>query len=293
MRYFIEKLAESFDLCDPSRHFAQTVPQRAAICPILLNAVMAVSARHLSRISNFDPLVSDQYHQKCLKHLIPILSDKAAITDENLLAATVILRFLEEVEIPISGVEWANHLLGTHVFITAQEASTNDGGLRQAAYLVALRQEIYVAFVNQRTIASVFERSTTDRSVDTASDWVWANRVVVHLADVIRFCFGEYNNDRGVSTYQALVEYCHQWMLFKPISFTPLYYKSAEPMAGKSSSVFPEIWLTGDHIVTALQHYHLALILLAAHDPKIPRLGPNQRIAQQAMDVSFLRYFDD
>jgi hypothetical protein len=33
-----------------------------------------------------------------LKHLIPMLNDTAAIMDENLLAATVILRFLEEVE---------------------------------------------------------------------------------------------------------------------------------------------------------------------------------------------------
>jgi len=247
---------------------------------------MAVSAKHLSRVSDFDPSVSDQYHQKCLKHLIPILSDKAAITDENLLAATVILRFLEEVEIPVSGVECQNHLLGTHVFISAQDTLNDDGGLRQAAYLVALRQEIYVAFVNQRTIASVFERITMDRSFETASDWVWANRIVAQLADVIRFCFDEYNNDRGVARYNALLEYCHQWMLFKPMSFTPLYYKAAEEIPGDSSSVFPEIWLTGDHIVTALQHYHLALILLAAHDPKIPRLGPQQRIAQQAVDVS-------
>lgn len=98
MRYFTEVLARSFDLCDQDRHFALVVPQRAAICPTLLNAIFAASARHLSRISDFDPFVSDRYHQECLKHLIPELSDTAAIMDENLLAATIILRFLEEVE---------------------------------------------------------------------------------------------------------------------------------------------------------------------------------------------------
>lgn len=288
MRYFVEKLAESFDLCDASRHFAQTVPQRAAICPTLLNAILAASARHLSRVSNFDPLISDQYHQKCLTHLIPILGDKAAVMNENLLAATVILRFLEEVEIPISGVDFQSHLLGTHVFITAQEASTTTGGLRQAAYWVALRQEIYIAFVNQRTIAPAFEGNPLDRSLDAADDCTWANRIIVHLADVMRYCFGDQAYDRGVATYNALLEYCQQWMLFKPMAFTPLYYKEAGSTSGDGDGVFPEIWLMGTHVVTALQHYHLALILLAAHDPKIPRLGPGQRTALQAMDVSFI-----
>jgi hypothetical protein len=63
-----------------------------------LNAIFAASARHLSRVSDFDPYVADRHRQKCLNHLIPMLSGNEAITDENLLAATVIPRFLEEVE---------------------------------------------------------------------------------------------------------------------------------------------------------------------------------------------------
>ncbi|KAH0394507.1 hypothetical protein KCU89_g11291, partial [Aureobasidium melanogenum] len=98
MRFFVEKIAPAIDLCDRDRHFALVVPQRASQCPILLNAVFAASARHLSTISDFDPIVSNKYNQECLKHLIPKLSDADAITDENLLAATVILRHLEELE---------------------------------------------------------------------------------------------------------------------------------------------------------------------------------------------------
>jgi hypothetical protein len=98
MRHFIENLAASFNLCDPDRHFDLVMPQRPAVCPTLLNAIFVAFARHLSRVSDFDPYVADQYYQECLNHLIPMLSDNAAITDENLLAATVMLRFLEEVE---------------------------------------------------------------------------------------------------------------------------------------------------------------------------------------------------
>lgn len=98
MRFFIDSIAPSFDLCDRDRHFTLVVPQRALMCPILLNAVFAVSAKYLSAVSDFDPMVSDRHSQECLKHLIPKLCDVDAITDENILAATVILRHLEELQ---------------------------------------------------------------------------------------------------------------------------------------------------------------------------------------------------
>lgn len=67
LRYFVERLARDFDLTDPERHFREVVPRRAATCPVLLNAIYALSARHLSRVAGYDPLVSDKYHSECLK----------------------------------------------------------------------------------------------------------------------------------------------------------------------------------------------------------------------------------
>ncbi|KAF2141177.1 uncharacterized protein K452DRAFT_228673 [Aplosporella prunicola CBS 121167] len=277
MRYYIDNLAPCLDLCDPDRHFALVVPQRAAMCPTLLNAIFAVASRHLSRVSTFDPFVSDRYHQECLKHLIPLLSDSAAIMDENLLAATVILRFLEEIDIPISGNDSTSHLLGTHVFISAQERSTIMGGLRQAAFWIGLRQEIYMAFVNQRTILPNLEHCNIDRSFEPTNDCTWANRIVTHCADVIRYCYGE--GERNVACYNRLVDYCDGWYVYKPASFSPIFQKEPD-----EESVFPEIWLLSDAVVTGLQHYHLCKILLTAHNPKIPRLGPGQKQALRKMD---------
>jgi hypothetical protein len=98
MRHFVEHLSICMDICDPDRHFALVVPHRASECPTLLNAIFACSARHLSRVGDVDPNIAEKYHQECLKHLIPMLSDGAALMDENLLAAAVILRFFEEVQ---------------------------------------------------------------------------------------------------------------------------------------------------------------------------------------------------
>lgn len=279
LRYFVDNLATSFDLCDPDRHFQLVVPHRAAVCPPLLNAILAVSARHWSRVGDYDPYVAERYHSECLKHLIPMLDETAALMDENLLAATVILRFLEEIDIPVSGTESQSHLLGTQVFLTAQERSTVYGGLRQAAFWVGLRQEIYMAFVNQRTIIPVLEHCNIDRSFENANDCVWANRIVTHCADVLRYCFGD--GEQSLANYNRLLDYCDGWYMFKPPSFSPIYYR--EPHG--EANVFPEVWLLSDAVTTGLQHYHLAKILLTAHNPKVPRLGPGQKQALTKMDV--------
>lgn len=47
-------------------------------------------------MTSFDPFVSDHYYQVCLETLIPALNDHGVTMDDDLLAATVILRLLEE-----------------------------------------------------------------------------------------------------------------------------------------------------------------------------------------------------
>ncbi|KAI4765346.1 hypothetical protein E4T52_01917 [Aureobasidium sp. EXF-3400] len=261
MRFFVERIAPAIDLCDRDRHFALVVPQRASQCPILLNAVFAASARHLSTISDFDPIVSNKYNQECLKHLIPKLSDADAITDENLLAATVILRHLEELE--SSDVE--NHLLGTHLLMSAQEHHRAlAGGLRKAVYWFGLRQEIYVSFVKQRPIHDSFKRCTMDVPLNPIDDFDWANSIIARTGEVIQFCFDE--REHSTTNYDNIVQHFDAWFMQKPDSYMPIY--SVET---NSSNVFPELWYLNDAVITGLQHYHLGRALLAVYNPRIPR----------------------
>ena len=88
-----------FDICDTrGNHFAQEVPKRAITCPILLNAIFAVSSRLLSLFGQFDQYAADRYHQECLRHLATISAHGADLDNDYLLAAAVLLRDLEEVE---------------------------------------------------------------------------------------------------------------------------------------------------------------------------------------------------
>jgi hypothetical protein len=98
LRHFVQNLAIWLDLCDPAQHFQVEVPRRAGTCPILLNAIFALSARHLNLTGSYDALASNRYHQECLKYLIPMLNNTATVSDETLFAATIILRVLEEID---------------------------------------------------------------------------------------------------------------------------------------------------------------------------------------------------
>lgn len=98
MRYYVCNIANWFDVCDSKRHFATVLPQRAAYSPPLLCAIFTVAAKYLSLTSSFDPIVAHRYHAKCLEHLNHVISDQTSVADENLFAAIVVLRFLEEVD---------------------------------------------------------------------------------------------------------------------------------------------------------------------------------------------------
>lgn len=294
MRHYIDNIAPFLDLCDLKRHFALVVPHRAASCPPLLNAIFAASARHLSRVAGAKAWIADNYHSECLKSLIPLLNDSAALKDENLLAAMIILRQHEEFECtlgnnhsctfwpltrtaPHSGTGAQSHLLGTHIFMGAQERSAVSGGLRRAAFWVGLRMELFFAFLNSRSIHPSLELCNVDRSLDAADDCKWANRMVAHCAEALRYCFGD--GEHSIGKYMDLVQYCSDWMAYKPPSFTPIYYK--EPA---DNDMFPEIWMNGQVAGTGMLHYRLTKILLTAHSPKIPRLGPGQRTALREAD---------
>ncbi|KAK5206821.1 hypothetical protein LTR47_009685 [Exophiala xenobiotica] len=97
-RYFVDYCACFFDFSDFHRHFAYDVPLRARRNATLANAMLALAARHRSRAQEDDPYVSDRYYHECLQTLIPRLGDPAAIKDDELLAAVIILRLLEEMD---------------------------------------------------------------------------------------------------------------------------------------------------------------------------------------------------
>ncbi|OJD33887.1 arca-like protein [Diplodia corticola] len=104
-----------------------------------------------------DAYVADRHYQRCLATLIPSLSDvdRAVADSTSLLAATVVLRMLEEMDVHIAGADSRGHvhLTGSQAIIRAATSTTGTGtstrttpaGLRRAAYWSAFRQEVWIA----------------------------------------------------------------------------------------------------------------------------------------------------
>lgn len=351
--YYIDHLSMWLDLCDPERHFHQVVPQRARSCPPLMNAILAASARHLTRVPKYRTesgavkyggrILHDltdetalHYHSKCIQDLLELGANPEQTGNEDLLAAAIILRFYEEIDYPLQDEQKDDEvfLRVLNMFIEAQipnmaassqpsltatgEISTSPGeiysspssnvfgnatlesrwymaSLRQAAFWVAFRQEVYSAFLKQRPFSMSLSRCDIFRSFTPGEDGLWTARLVIFCADILEFCYGNTAHSTPTphpnSTQQQpqpqtkerwaqLKCLSQKWIDSLPSGFEPIYVREPDRRQGE---VFPEIcYLTNIH-VAGVQHIELARILLAVYDPDIPKLGLGRKESMRAL----------
>lgn len=174
--------------------------------------------------------------------------------------------------------------------------STYPSSLRQASFWIGLRQEIYMSFVGQRPVKIKLDHLFIDRSFSPADDDTWANRIIIHCAEVINYCFGV--GGRNKNEYQDLINYDQAWLRARPVSWLPIAYSEPNQSVGE---VFPYIAYLNhavgmstplpsrkvtDFTVIGLVHSIFARILLMCHDDRAPRIGPSARQARKRIDVS-------
>lgn len=106
--------------------------------------------------------------------------------------------------------------------------------IRAASFWVGLRQEIYIAVRKGQQVGMNLAYQLVDRSLGTTDDYTWANRAVVHCADVLNFCFGP---DRAqLRRWDELDGWNQDWINGRPDSFDPIFRQD------QGSAPFPEIW---------------------------------------------------
>jgi hypothetical protein len=125
------------------------------------------------------------------------------------------------------------------------------------------------------------QHCNVDRSFGAADEGTWANRIIIHCAETIQWCFGLREHERSTARFEELLIYAGNWLKSIPPCYTPIYHRNAD--AG-SDAVFPVVMYLSDAAVTGIQHYHLTLILLRAYDPTIPKLGSRRTTALREMD---------
>lgn len=287
---YVLHLATWLDLCDPDEAFQKDVPKRAETSHILLNAIFALSARHLNLTTKtYDQLESNRYHSECLSQYRLMTGDAGTFQNASLFAALIILRVLEEIEMPVMGSQV--HLTGLKHFVDARDHSQpveSEARLSEACFWVGLRQEIYSAVSNHKPIQMSLSNRVVDRSTAVALDHTWANRAVVLCADVINCCFTNFEVDQ--ITWSKLMNYASQWWESRPVSCRPTRNLPARPTEGMA---FTELKFThGSHVIGE-QHYLLGRILLAMFNPSVPRFGPGRKAAKGQMEKEIISYLRD
>jgi hypothetical protein len=132
--------------------------------------------------------------------------------------------------------------MGGFAFVAAaQEDSQQLEGLRKAAFWVHQRQDVHNAIFNQQPPKTDLRMCGIDRSMNEASEDVWAKRAACLAADVVTFCFGP--EAASVETYRELRHRLDRWQTSNPPSFIPLYSSERDMSTGQ---FFPEICLTLD-----------------------------------------------
>lgn len=299
------------------------MPQRARRCPPLLNAIFTAASRHLANNAQYrsaDGLVkynnvplpkltqetAVKYHNACIAYLIKLSNDQDCVRDENLLAATVILRYYEEIDTTFMSSDSDTFLRPFQVFVTAQSSPYShilDNGqnpeflrpgsvagvyentltylrsFQHAAFRNALRQETTTAFLRQRAVRLPLEPWTILQGFEEAEDFVWADRHLSHCANVLQYCFNGATNMPHMTQIERWNELKHfeaQWEQAKPLSFAPIHYQEPDRSKGEC---FPHIWYMAEIHVTGLLYLELAKILLTAYNPNMPRIGPGASAA--------------
>ncbi|CAG8273939.1 unnamed protein product [Penicillium salamii] len=289
MRYFIEELSPWFDHCDELRHFQLVVPRRAENCLALRNAVFAVSARHLCRLPQYMTSRGIMYHGKhlpeltkttsleyllkCIPELIRFHEIQDLTHQENIMAATVILRQYEEMEEELEEGEVGNYandrvnfLAITHTIIDTMISAPLDHPLATAAFWITIRQDVYCALTRQQTPEFRFGPESLKPSV--------ANTMVIFASEVAKWRWGMKTSHQWEilknKQHQLDSEYMHELI--------PLLDQKANRARG---SIFPTIWYMVESQVTAVQHFKLGEMILIAESPFLEKArGPVHRKAE-------------
>ncbi|KAL5333734.1 hypothetical protein BJX70DRAFT_47826 [Aspergillus crustosus] len=274
-QHFTQSLSPFFDLSDPECHFAIQVPIRARLYPPLMDAILALSARHMSLTGKgVDTILASNYYQRCLSVLIPELDRVQQDRVDDLLAATIILRLHEELDGPFSGLEAYRHSIGTRALLQNQAAQVSAvSGLRRAAAWAGVRQEIYASIKRHRPPAIKASVEMLEHLRCSSQDSAWANTAVSDCLDVLDFCFGD--SSMNGELYDSLVRSITQWEADRQGSYDPLCFYTGPDPEDSADTVW-DVRFHADWHAIAWAYRSLSRILLAIHNPRQPRVGLNR-----------------
>ncbi|KAI0011892.1 hypothetical protein F4779DRAFT_615069 [Xylariaceae sp. FL0662B] len=290
--HYIVHCSPWIDICDPKCHWAKEVPKRAAHFQVILNGILALAARHLFIIGELEEDISEPYVSDSLHTLIVALEDPLAHWDENFLVAVILLRLHEE----IGEIDERCHHLGASRVINASSSFAADGGLRESASWVSLRQHIYVTLTTQRPLDLSLENYRCSSVFTESHDEAWANRIIFCFGNILKHVFE--NDTLGRLSQEKWTELdaeVEEWVNTKPWTFVPLAEdqfvdKSIDLGRAEWQGEWPELLTAHPAQAVGLQYFHLCKIMLTFYNPRAARVGLASHRSRIAIDAEIRKH---
>ncbi|KAL4970945.1 Zn(II)2Cys6 transcription factor [Aspergillus stella-maris] len=266
---FVQRISPWIDLFDPTNKFSTFVPHLAMRNAGLLNAILALSSRHLSLnpdgLSNDHPHreTSLQYYYQTLHYVQKAMQYSSYKVSEELLATTLIISTYEMLD--DSSQDWQRHLEGVFLIQRSQVIHGDSGGLKAAVWWAWLCQDVWAAFREKRKTLTFWVPKKTYADLSPAEI---SSRSMFVLSKVINYCsqeecqLAEINMQARVDKARHLRRMLDEWWSHLTVEFSPL-----PAMAPSSSAAFRPIWIRTPAFAVAVQLHCLAHILLFSHEP--------------------------
>ncbi|PCD32474.1 hypothetical protein AU210_008723 [Fusarium oxysporum f. sp. radicis-cucumerinum] len=276
VRHFFSGFSDAFDLGDPDRPFSSWISTRVLQYPRLLESVLTIASRHLDKGKTSTTCLdsaaepSSDYTQR----LPSISSNIDSSMEETHSVADLLSRFAQSMEAKCSV---SSPSPGQATMMDEPTEPFEQGDLPEAAWWANLRLEAYLAVVNQAPFPSYLDSLCADKRGAPVDDKDWANLMLLHLTEIIRYCFSD---NKDTEYYAALLKDTTIWSETKPDSFDPIYTCNHP-----EKQVLPDIWLYSEPVAAGLQYYHLSRMLLMSHDPRLPKIGLARNRTMKQIEV--------
>ncbi|KAI0150687.1 hypothetical protein GGR57DRAFT_180448 [Xylariaceae sp. FL1272] len=294
MQVFINEVGLWMDSLDKEKHFSRVIPFHALKCPMLLNALLACGARHLSLTEQYSDEKALFYYDTATTQLLRSLQNPERNTAECATTAVILNVYEVMSEKPTKRM---SHIAGARALIRECQWNAKTPGLGAACFWLNVGMELLscLAF----NWATSWEPEGWGVNMDfntervTGNEEIWVHRIFFIVAKIANFRASvpkfqeasphdeQLRVQYRMGQWELLKGMCKDWDSSCPRSMHPFGYVYPSQHSRARKSLFPNIWLVKRAAVVGRLYYHMALCILAQANPSAPKDSQDARITQQ------------
>ncbi|RFU29843.1 hypothetical protein B7463_g6506, partial [Scytalidium lignicola] len=214
------------DLFDHGMSYQREVMRRAYFCPLIMQALCALTAKQLSLVRSEEAwdAVAVRYYGESLHLLINVLANTASC-EKDALTGTILLSSYELLASP--GFDHRRHVSGASTLIKTHNITAKSEGLARASFWIYARHDCAMALIHECPTMLPPEDWDVSLTTRELEEDVLGNQMLWLLAKVIAFTFdkGERQPEETLlATRSNLITEIDAWFAGLPPSFKSVPY---------------------------------------------------------------------